>query len=445
MADKALKLVEHALEQRDAYAALAADEVTRPRPDTAAVDKFLNDSERWGQRATSLATNIAVISEPLTYRMGGEHSYFADLAKVRNTADLSAQRRLDRHRDEMDVELPRREARHKLSTGPKDTRFGYEERVNPNRTIGQGGNAAPPLWLVDQFAAAPRPGRVIADLATGYLLPQGVSSVNLPRLTNGTTTTVARDGAATDDTDITDAGVTSPAAPIAGSVVTSLQSLDQSPKNASFDQVMFTDLAGAYDAQLEGMLVNGSGTNGTFAGLLTVAAASNVVSYPDATPTGAEMWGFLGQVAAKVGNNRLLPPEAWLMRTARWAWLGSSEDNQGLPLSLPGHQPPALRALGAGTGPTPVTSVLGWPLYPNDAIPASLGTGANQDAVIACRPSDMLLWESNPFLLLDLESLSGTMQVRIQLRGYAAALVGRYPTGIGVLSGAGLQLPAAFS
>jgi hypothetical protein len=35
----------------------------------------------------------------------------------------------------------------------------------------------------------------------------------------------------------------------------------------------------------------------------------------------------LGQAAAAIGDNRYMPPEAWLMRTARWAWVASGDVN----------------------------------------------------------------------------------------------------------------------
>jgi hypothetical protein len=76
-----------------------------------------------------------------------------------------------------------------------------------------------------------------------------------------------------------------------------------------------------------------------------------------------------------------------------------------------------------------VSVLLGWPVFPDDAIPATLGTGSNQDAILLCRPSDNLLLESDERMSVNVEPLSGTLQARLQLRGYAAHMV-RQPTGI---------------
>jgi HK97 family phage major capsid protein len=435
------RLLRHAREQRDALAALAADEMGRPKPDLATIDRYLAESDRHAQRAQQADSRIVVLGEDLTYRHGGEHSYFADCAKasVQGGGSPAAAKRLERHAQEMAVEIPRFEARQSLrSSGPDGTRF--EKRVNPNRTPGQGGNSAPPLWLIEDFATAPRPSRILADLAVGYPLPDGVSSVNVPRLVTGVATVVARDGAAAADADIADAATTSPVVPLSGSVDVPLQLLEQSPKNASFDQVVFADGSAAYDAQLEALLMNGSGSNGQFYGLLNVPNI-NAVTYADASPTGSELWPFLGQAAARIGNNRLLPPEVWLMRTARWAWLGGSEDAQQLPIAPPSEPPEMVQ----GAGPKSVATILGWPLYCADAIPATLGSTGNQDAILACRPSDVLTWESRPRLSIDYQSLSGTMQVRITVRGSAAAICGRYPQGISAITGTGTVVQSGFN
>jgi len=76
-------------------------------------------------------------------------------------------------------------------------------------------------------------------------------------------------------------------------------------------------------------------------------------------------------------------------------------------------------------------SPLGVPLLLDGAITA----GASADQIIACRPSDCLLYESPKKLRLLVEPLAGTLQVRIQVYEFAAAILSRYPTGISVISG----------
>jgi hypothetical protein len=368
-----------------------------------------------------ITVDARVKSEPLTYERHAPHSYFRDLALRASRDDSAAAARLMSHDREMRVEVPLREERARRAAAAQ----GMELRTNPNRVDGQGGFGSPPLWLVDRLATAPRPGRALANLMPSFTLPKGVGEVNVPRLTKGTTVAVTADGAGASDTDVTDAAVTSAVTTLAGQEDMALQALEQSPPGAYLDHAIFTDLAGDYDAKLEAQLANGTGIGGQLLGVLNVPVGTglaNAVTFTDAAPTPTKLAPFAGQAIAQVGDNRLMPPEVWLMRTAREAWVYLADDRKPHP--------------NAPLGP--------YPIRKSDAIPATLGTGANQDAIISCRPSDMLLLESAQQVRLDLQSLSGEMEARLQLVGYAAALVARYPTGIATITGTGLAVQAGF-
>lgn len=385
---------------------------------------------------------VEVVREPLTYERDAPQSYFRDLALGSN-GDNQSSARLQRHAAEMRVELPRREQRVRARMAD-----GLEYRNDPSRLQGQGGFGSPPLWLLDAAATAPRPGRVLGALIPHFPLPDGVSSVNLPRLTTGTQTSVPQDLAAVASRDIADALVTSPAAPIAGQGDVALQLLEQSPPGAHLDHAIFKDLSADYDAQLEALLINGTGTNGQFFGLLNIPSGpglANAVTYTSASPTGSEIFPYFGQVAGQIGDARSAPQEIWLMRTARWAWLGVAEDGQRMPLAVPGHvAAPPIPYLFDDHRPAQGAPLLTFPIYPDDAIPATLGATNNQDAVIGCRPTDMMLLESGMHTSVMLDVLSGVLQARLQLHGYCAALLGRYPTGIGTLTGTGMVVQAGF-
>jgi HK97 family phage major capsid protein len=387
------------------------------------------------------ASEVRITREELSYEPHKPVSYVRDLAMAEIRGDLTAKARLERHAEEMRVELPAFEQRARQATG------GMELRVNPNRLAREGGYFAPPLWINEHFATAPRPKRVFAGLVPTLPLPTGVQSVKLPRLTTGTDTQEVSDLEAVRSQDIIDAASESPAMTIAGQVDASLQLYEQSPAGAHLDWAVFKDLTESYDAELEGYLINGSGVNGQFYGLLNLASGAggrNAVAYTDASPTGAEMFTALGKVAAQLGDARLLPPECWLMRTARWAWLGSAETTEGLPLAVPGHQPPNfIPNVWNDEKPSPGPAILGWLSFYDDAIPANLGAGANQDAIIACRPTDSLLLETSHRTSVGTEVLSGTLQVRFQLHGFAAA-IHRYPTGVATLTGTGCIVQSEF-
>jgi len=460
-------LLAYTRRQRDAQTSVVAKDV-KPDGSTPLVgaarrefDRRLDEVITWERRVSELENmedrriSASVRYEPRTYNPHGEHSFFRDLSAASSDGSeqaLEANNRLERHMREVNYEIGRFER----SQARAERGAIFEQRTNPNRAPGFGGNFAPPLWLIEEFAVAPRPGRVLTELVrqAGNLhpLPDGVSSVNVPRIVQGTLAAqLLYDDTAPSTVDLTDAAVSSPAVTITGMVDASLQLLEQSPRGAAhLDQVIFRDLTSSYDASLEAMLINapggggGPGAGGQLTGLLAVAGA-NTVTYTSATPNATAMYGPLAQLAAQVGDARSRPPECWLMRTARWAWLGAAEDADGRPLSLPGHFPSEpLPDLFDDSRPTPVAPLLGWPIYLDDSIPAALGAGSNQDVVISVRPSDLLIWESSPRLSIFPEPLSGTLGVRLQMHGYVAAILARYPSGIGVLNGTGLVVQSGW-
>lgn len=399
----------------------------------------------------------------LTYHRDGKHSYFRDLALAESGAGGAVGERLERHAREIAVELPKLERRGREAAALA----GVQLRVNPN-TDSPGSTFAPPLWLLDKFATAPRVGGVLSTMMPRFTLPPGVHAVFLPRLITGTQATAVSDlhppggldlpGPGVGVTSVMDTDASSVVVPIVGQGDVALQLLEQSPAGAHLDWVMWTDLMSSYTQTLEQMLIAGGGTvvnlggGKSFTGLLHVPGG-NVITYTDATPSGGRIVSFFGLMAAAIGNTRQRPPQLWLARSSRWAWLASAEDAQGQPFSFPSHMPPPQpgpEIFDDGV-PTPVGAVAGFPLFCDDAIPTTLngdhdfpaGPG-NQDAIIGCRPSDMLLLEAPPRMSVMLEPLSGTLQARLQLRSYAAAILGRYPSGIASLRGTGMTIQAGF-
>jgi HK97 family phage major capsid protein len=363
-------------------------------------------------------TAIEIIHEPLTYERFAERSYFKDLA-LAGRGDQGSEARLQRHAEEMRTVIPEREAEREQ----RARAAGLEYRVNPNRTDGQGGYFSAPVWLIDHFATAPRTGRVLSALIPNLPLPLGASEVKLPRLTTGTIASPTADLTAAPSRDIVDAAASQPVTPFAGVSDVALQLLEQSPAGAHLDWAIFKDLTANYDYQLELALLNGAGTGAAFTGLLNLATGAggvSAVAYADASPTVPELMPFLGQAFGQLGDARLLPPEVWLMRSARWAWISSSDVN--LFVAEP--------------------RLVGRPVVMDDAIPATLGAGT-EDAIIAIRPSDNILLESAQHTEVMLEPLSGVMMARLRLHGYATAIY-RYPTGIAKITGSGLAAVSGF-
>jgi hypothetical protein len=91
-----------------------------------------------------------------------------------------------------------------------------------------------------------------------------------------------------------------------------------------------------------------------------------------------------------------------------------------------------------------VGTMLGLPVFLDGACPLTLGAGTNQDAIIAARFSDSILFEGavNTRVLPDVGS--GTLTVRFQLYRYVAFTAGRRPTSVSAINGTGLIAPSGF-
>ena len=411
---------------------------------------------------TTTNGSVAVIREEATYRPDG-HSYFADLARARHP---------EHKRDEATWDRLRRHERE------------LEQRA-PNSTY-----ADPPLWLIDRFATAPRPERVLLRLIeeAGNLIPiaakPGFGSVSTIRLTTGTQTDINAPGTPAAERDYVEAAVptgstSGPAATtgtlgkgggfanspvtgdprdpttdasnvvlIAGNADVPLQMLEQSgPGQAHLDAVLWKDLTEDYDSQVEAQLISGSGGAGLGAqllGLLNIPG-TNAVTFTDASPTAAKFiqvqasataGGSAPQALAAIGRLRKRKPEAWLMTTSRAAWIASSE--VALPLALANQRGPG------------AFDLLAYPVTEDDSIPVnltgnpgSLLPGGTQDVAIALRVSDLQVFESAPTMEAFSQTLAGTLEGRVQYRAHVAALLGRYPSGISIISGTGMAVQTA--
>lgn len=379
----------------------------------------LNDSETRknaaGDIAKRLTPNVVVKSEPTTYRKDGGASYFADLGKAFVGQDVEARSRLSRHAQEV-----------------RDI----------SRTDGAGGEFVPPAWLVEDYVALARAGRVTADLCNKAPLPAGTDSINVPKISTGTAVAAqTADNAAVQETDMATSSVSAPVRTIAGQQDLALQLLEQSP--VAFDRIVFADLLGDYASKLDVQVLNGSNASGQVKGILG-ATGINTVTYTDASPTVAELYPKVAD-AINQSHNRLLPPDAIVMHPRRWMWILAALDSSSRPLVVPGAAHGPHNALGAGMGSDkvqgPVGSLLGLPVYLDPNVPINLGGGTNEDRIIVARFADMWLFESTVRTRALPEVLSGNLGVRLQVYGYVAFTAERYPSGISVISGTGLATP----
>ncbi len=405
--------------------------------------------------------------EPLTYSrlsaLEDRTSYFKDLATlaVRGNGMDDAQKRLNRHGAEMDVEMPAR-AQRRDDNAEKEVRNQvgwdapniFEKRVNPNRTDGQGGYLVPPVWLMDELIPILRAGRVIADQCNGQDLPAGTDSINLPKLATGTSTAIqTADAQSVSSTDFTDTSVSAGVKTIAGQEDISIQLLEQSP--LSLDSVIFSDLIADYNKKLDLQVLAGTNANGQVQGLYSSAGASswtnyNQVTYTDASPTAPELFSPLAVALSQIEQNRFdLEGVKFFMHSRRWFWMAAAVDGNSrpivLPSSFPGFNPLAVAGATAVPPGYKGQLALGFPVFTDPLVTTTdtAGGGTLQDIIIALKTPDAFLFEGELRQRTLPEVLSGTLQVRFQVYNYVAFLL-RYAQSLAIISGSGMAAPSGF-
>lgn len=368
---------------------------------------------------------VARVQEPPVYTADGltGNSFFRDLAAARLGGDDMAADRLRRN-----------------------TAMVAEQRAlgNTGAVGGSGGEFAPPVWLVDEYIALVRAGRVTADLFNQQTIPAGVSSVNLPKVLTGTTVAPqTTQNTAGSQTDMTTGYVQTGFATLIGKQVVSQQLIDQSA--IPFDKVILGDLASAYAQQVGTQVLNGTGAgSGTGAVVNGLASATfgSTTTWTQAAPTVAGFYGQASKALAAFQTARFVPPTAWLMHPRRWYWLVSQVDSSNRPLVVP--QGNAFNAI-ATLESTPAQGLagifLGLPVYIDPNISITGGAGSNQDNVYLLRQDDLWFFESEPQPEVFREPYSDSAGVLFRMMGYVGTILNRYTASLGVITGTGLVTP----
>ncbi len=415
-------------------------------------------------KTLSVQAGDGVRSEPLTYSHGksvAENvSYFRDLWMFKQHGDVGATERLQRHAQEMDVELPRREARRSEHAETEvrnaigwDQPSPFEKRTNPNRTDGTGGYLVPPLWMMDELIPILRAGRVVADQVRKFDLPDGTDSINIPKLSTGTATAIqTADAAAVQSTDFTDTSVSAGVKTIAGQQDCSIQLVEQSP--LSLDEILFTDLVADYNKKLDAQVIAGSNASGQVNGLYSSAGASNwtgysTITYTDASPTVPEFWPVTAQSLSQISQKRFSVQNVkFFWHPRRWFWMVGGLDGNNRPLVVPSAMGP-WNAMSNASQPVPEgyvgDTVLGAPVFidANITTADTAGSGSGQDISLCLKSDDAFLFEGQLRQRTLPEILSGTLQVRFQVYNYVAFLL-RYGEALAIGSGTGFSAPSGY-
>jgi HK97 family phage major capsid protein len=408
-------------------------------------------------RRLTVLPEVEVVREPDLYEPGG-HSFFRDVLATRSPTPVpgsdpvSARERLERHQAHEEGRRERRNSEALMFTNG----YGLQCRGATGQPVhsralstiaGAGGQFSPPRCLLDLFASVSRPAAAFSRLVVRLALPDGTVEIHIPRVSavSGVVGPVTENTLPQQTVTATDALV-HPVNMFAGEVAASQQLLDRGP---NFDQLLTRDFAESYAASLESQMITGSGTAGQLLGLLSVpttpvdgvpGAIAN--TFTSATPTTAAIVQSIAQLAADISDARDRPPGFALMRGARWfALAGSPDGSTNEPTMRPGagYTPNTLDDAG------PVGPLAGLPVYLSGGVPANLGAGGNQDAVLAARGSDLLLLESDPIFQVIAEGEAAQqLGVYLTYHKYVCFIPDRYPSAVGSVTGTGYITPAGF-
>ena len=350
--------------------------------------------------------SITVGAEERTYRPDAPVSFYRDIWAA-TRGDMAAQERLRKHEAET----------RDLTTVATD-----------------GGGFAPPSYLQDLWANVPRQGRAVADLFPTVPLPATGVSFSVPRMTTGATVAVqASENAAVNEVDLVEAVITRTLVTIAGQQDVSQQLLDRS--EPGIDRIIFADLLADYDNKLDVSVLNGAGTSGDNLGIRSVTSV-NTVTYTDASPTAAELVPKIYDAIQKIQSTRMMPADTIIMHPRRAAWLASN-----LSSTFPLFQLGSLNQAAGTQDMGKLTSFSGLRVVVDANVGTTYGAGTNEDEIYVVRAADFILAEGPVQSRMLTEVGSGTLTVRLQVYGYSAAIAGRYPSSISIISGTGLVTP----
>ncbi len=397
----------------DTAAAIPAQR--QPVPDTAGAIA----AQGGARRAYDQVHRVA--GEERTYHHGSDRNgeqFLRDVSRNFLFGDIESRERLARHMQEERVERG----------GTLDT-----------RAVGTGAfsGLTIPQYLTDLFAPQAKAGRPFADICRHHDLPEDGMTVNIGRMTTGTSSdTQASENSAVSETDADDTLLTVNVQTNSGQQTMSRQAVERS--TGALDITM-EDLYRAHDTALDNKLLN-QATNG----LTNVATA---ITYTDASPTGPELYPKFQ--AALSGTEAALLDQATadslvtIMHSRRWRWLQSQLTTSWPMIGQPGLAPQLagqnLREVyGSGfRGVLPDGSVV----IVDNNITTTAGAGTEDEIYTGSR-NEWHLWEdpNAPMLIRAEQTKAATLGVLLVVYSYFAYTHVRYAHTYKI-SGTGLIAP----
>jgi HK97 family phage major capsid protein len=360
-----------------------------------------------------------VTREARTYSPEGDASFVKDAFTAKFSNDYAASERLARHSREEEVE---------------------------RRSVGTGNFAGLviPQYLVDLAAPFARAGRPTADFATNKMvLPAAGMTLNISRMTTGTTTAVqAAENDAISNTNADDTLLTVNVRTIAGQQDISKQAIE---RGTGIDQFIIQDLIRGWHTTLDNQILNGTGSSGQILGI-TDTSGVNTVGYTEASPTAENLYPKLADAYQKVQTSVFQNPTHWIMHPRRLAFLLASVDQAGRPLVVPTLGGP-MNAMATGAGQAYYGnsgySLMGLPIVADANVVTDNGAGSDEDRIYCVNANELHLWEQagSPFALNFDATGAGSLTIKSVVYGYSAFTAGRYPGAVSIISGTGLVAP----
>jgi hypothetical protein len=300
-----------------------------------------------------------------------------------------------------------------------------------------------PQYLTDLYAPKARAMRPFADACTKYDLPESGMTVNISRITTGTTVAIQTENAAVSETNIDDTLLTLNVLTIAGQQTLSRQAIE---RGTGVEAAMLDDLFRAYASKLDDTLLNQATS-----GFTNAVNASNTVAYTDASPTAAEAYPKLldARQRAEVGLLDAGDGDFFLvMHPRRWAWF-QSQVGPNWPFLAQANQGPmnggADYGMRYGSGYRGV--IAGMPVVVDANITTAAGAGTEDEIYVGSR--ECILWEDPkaPVLIRAEQPAAASLGVLFVVSGYVAFTVGgRYggegdSIAVSLVGGTGLIAP----
>jgi HK97 family phage major capsid protein len=362
-----------------------------------------------------------------------------------------------------------RDVRERVERNEREVRATREVRAGTTGTAGTAGSTSfgalvIPQWLIDLTAPLLRAGRPLANAVTNLPLPDQGMQFFLPRATTGTAVlSQATENASVQNTDMVWGTTTVPVATIAGQQDLSRQLLERG--TPGIDQLVYSDLASAYAAELDRQIYVGTGASGQITSINGQAGINTATLFGAAVTLTSFYSKLAGQINAIASAGTAVTPSLIVMHPRRWAWLLLQVDSQGRPVVVPNPYGPFNAvglnldpgALGAADGPAWQTSgynvvgtIQGLPIITDSNVPTNLGGGSTEDVVFILDQRMALLFEEGdgmPTQLRFEQTLGNQLTVKLVVYGFAAFTAGRYPAAFGRVGGAdatganGLQAP----